>query len=382
MSWAATKLADVDHIARPVLSVAGVFLVGNTYGHHAAHSGYQGFQRFVGRMLRPPVGFRFLKIKGFPLLGWRIDQAIAKLMRRECYSLALFLTEAAAAVHMMGHKGSIYHVLYGDTDLCWLGRVRKLLGTRVVATFHEGAEGLEYLKIDQRLVKSLDAVILVSESQRSYFAGLVSAERIFVVPHGVDTEFFHPGDQPFAEPVYLTIGGHLRDFETLKLAIDRVHREIPTARFIAVGAEHGHNGSRFVHPRVEFLQGISDEQLRSLYQRAILAVFSFKQSTANNSVLEAMACGLPVLATNVGGVREYVGEGGILCPQFDSVAMADAMVRIYRDPSLAAQLGSTARSRALQFDYRLAADRQSQVYAKILELARENTECQADEIFT
>src|SRR6478752_3526314 len=89
-----------------------VFLVGNRYGHHATHSGYEGFQRHLGRMLKPPVGFRFPKIKGFPLLGWRIDQAVGRLMKRECYSVALMMTEIGAAIHMMGQKGSVYHVLY------------------------------------------------------------------------------------------------------------------------------------------------------------------------------------------------------------------------------------------------------------------------------
>jgi glycosyltransferase involved in cell wall biosynthesis len=345
-----------------------VFLVGNLYRHHAAHSGYQGFQRYLGGMLKPPVGFRFLRIKGFPLLGWRIDQAVGKLLGRECYSVALLLTEIGAAIHMIGHRGSLYHVLYGDTDLCWLGRVRKVLGTYVVATFHEAAEGLEYLKIDGRLLESLDAVVLVSESQRSYFTRFISPERIFVVPHGVDTGFFHPSEKSHKEPICLTIGGHLRDFETFSRAIDRVHHVCPSVRFVAVGVHHGHEGPRFAHHRVEFRNGISDDELRDLYQRASLAVFSFKQSTANNSVLEAMACGLPVVATDVGGVREYVGDGGILCPRGDSDAMAEAMLDILGDRALAMQLSRTARSAALQFDYRLAAEKKSHVYTKIREL--------------
>jgi glycosyltransferase involved in cell wall biosynthesis len=252
--------------------------------------------------------------------------------------------------------------------------VGKLLDTCVAATFHEAAEGLEYLNIDQRLLRSLDGVILVSESQRPYFSQLLPADRIFVVPHGVDTEFFHPGKPAVREPLCLTIGGHLRDFDTLGRAIDRVSRELPRARFMAVGVEHGHIGPRFAHPRVEFLHGITDEHLRDLYQRASLAVFALKQSTANNSLLEAMACGLPVVATDVGGVHEYLGDGGILCPPLDPDAMADAMLCILQDRAFAAQLGVTARRIALQFDYRLVAEQHAQVYAKIRATRRESAE--------
>ena len=359
-------MSSVERGAAPKELFAGrVFLVGNRYGHHARHSGYEGFQRYLGNPLKPPLGFRFLKVKNFPMLGWRIDSAVGWLMRRECYSVALLATEIGAAVHMMSHSGSIYHFLYGDTDVCWLGRLRKLLGTRVVASFHEADEGLEYLKIDQRITRALDAVILVSDAQRPYFEKLLPPERIFVVPHGVDTEFFHPAPQRSDAPLLLTVGGHLRDFETLERAIDRIQAEVPAMRFVAVGAHHGHTGRQFAHPRVEFREGVSDEELRGLYQRARAVMFSFKQATANNSLLEAMACGAPVVATEVGGVREYLGGGGILSPAYDSGAMAEAAMRLLRDPQLAGRLGAAGRSAAMQFDYAQVAERQARVYSEI-----------------
>src|SRR5205085_1522016 len=157
------------------------------YSHHARHSGYESFRRYVGTMLKSPVKFRFLKFKKFPLLGWRIDQALSRLIGRRNFSLGLMITELGAAAHMIGRRKTTYHVLYGDTDLWMLGAMGKLTGNYVVASFHEADEGLEYLGIDEKLVKQLRAVVLVSESQRVYFERLLPPERIFVVPHGVDT---------------------------------------------------------------------------------------------------------------------------------------------------------------------------------------------------
>lgn len=342
-----------------------VFLIGNRYGHHARHSGYEGFRRYVGIGLKGPVNFRFLKIKGFPLLGWKIDTAVGKLLGRECYSLALLLTETAAALHTTSHSGAIYHFLYGDTDVCWLGRMRKLSDVSVIATFHEAAEGLEYLRIDNDITDHLDAVVLVAESQREYFEPLVPADRIFVVPHGIDTTFFHPSGEWPADPVCITVGGHLRDFETLAKAIEIVHSVAPSMRFIAVGVDHGHNGPKFAHPKVEFLSGISDEELRGLYQKARVAVFSFKQASANNSLLEAMACGTPVVATDVGGVREYLGDGGLLVPKYDPEGMAASVNRVLSDDALSRALGGAGRDAALRHDYRLVAERQREVYETV-----------------
>jgi glycosyltransferase involved in cell wall biosynthesis len=342
-----------------------VYLIGNRYGHHARHSGYEGFRRYVGSSLTPPVGFRFLKIAGFPTLGWQIDSAIGKMMRRECYSLALLLTESSAAFHAMLHPGATYHFLYGDTDVCWLGSLRNICGVRVIATFHEAPEGLEYLGIDSRITDNLDAVVLVSESQRAYFAKHLPPERIFVVPHGIDTEFFVPAPAVKRERMCLTVGGHLRDFETLGRAIDIVHSTDPSVQFVAVGVDHGHEGPRFSHPSVKLLSGISDEELRSLYQSAGAAIFSFRQASANNSILEALACAAPVVATDVGGVREYVGGGGLLFSPGDAAGMASAILRVLDDQQYAIALGDSGRQAALAHDYRIVAKKQAEVYATV-----------------
>lgn len=341
-----------------------VFLVGHRYSHHAGHSGYDGFARYVGRRLRPPVGFRFLRFPRFPLLGWRIDQALGAILRRRCYSVGLLLTEVAAAKHMLFHPGALYHVLYGDTDLWLLGTVRRGLRVRVVATFHEPIEALEWLRIDASLIRRLDAIIIVSESQRPYFVDKIDPNRIFLVPHGVDTEFFRP-DSASTQDGFLTVGGHLRDFETLSVAIEIVRGARPDVRFIAVGTKHGHEGRPFDHPQVEFLEGVDDADLLRLYRCARAAVFSFKQSTANNSILEGMAAGLPIVCTDVGGVREYVGDAGILCRPRDPNALGQAMLDILEQPIAARAMGRRARQRALAFEFSSVAERHRAVYRAV-----------------
>jgi glycosyltransferase involved in cell wall biosynthesis len=348
--------------------VAPVYLIGPRYGHHARHSGYEGFSRHLGvSAVYSPISTRFLKPKAHPMLGWRIDQAIGFLAGRRCYSLGILLMEAAAIGHLLSHPGSLYHVLFGDTDIWLLGRLRRLAHAGVVATFHEAGPGLEWLRID-RIVRTIDAAILVSESQRPYFEALLPPERIFVVPHGVDADFFRPAPSLTDAPVCMTVGGHTRDFSTLSQAIDRVRRVRPDARFVAVGTSHGHEGPPFVHPSVEFRYGISDEALRDLYQRSRVAVFCFRQTTANNGTLEAMACGVPVVSTDIGGAREYVGrDAAILCPPEDPDAVAAAILAIFGDDRLAHRLGRAGRERAEQFDFRSISAQHAAVYSSVAE---------------
>ena len=144
---------------------------------------------------------------------------------------------------MAFHRRSLYHALYGDTDVWLLGYFRRLTGTRLVATFHEPLPQLEWFQVD-RIVRNLDAAILVSESQRPYFEKLLPSERIFVHPHGVDTNFFKPAENATAEPVCITVGAHLRYFETLSAVMTLVREQIRTFDSLPWAPEGKEEGTR------------------------------------------------------------------------------------------------------------------------------------------
>jgi glycosyltransferase involved in cell wall biosynthesis len=325
-----------------------VYLVGLPYSHHSRHSGYEGFGRYVGNAL-PTLGFRYFE------RAWRVDVALSALVRKPCYSVALLAGEAATALQMLRHPSAVYHFIYGDTDVHLLPRLSRVTRTPVVATFHEPDVGLEWLKVDRSLTDRLAAVILVSASQRPHFERFVAPDRLFVIPHGIDTTFFRPAESASDERLCITVGSKFRDFETLSEAITIVHEQDPQVRFVAVGADRDKRHV-FRDERVEHLREVTDEELRAAYQRAAIAILPLTQATANNALLEAMACGLPVVATGTGGIREYIGEdGAILCEPRDSSALAHAILRLLDDRPLARRMGARNRERALRFDFKAVA---------------------------
>jgi glycosyltransferase involved in cell wall biosynthesis len=344
-----------------------VYYVGHRYKHHALRSGYERYGDYIGTFLKPPVSFRWTLGKW----GWTLNQMITSITKHPWYSLGAFLTEAAVLLHMIRHRDCLYHLLYGDSDLWLLGlfsQVCQINGNRIIASFHQPSSHLRELGIIEKVTKNIHGVILVSESQRAYFEEFLPRERISVIPHGIDSDFFHPLEGANKAPICITVGSHLRDFETFKEAIQIVWDTNPEVRFIAVGTRHDKNSLEEIRDdRIQYLEGISDEALREAYQTSQIAAFPFKEATANNAILEAMACGLPIVATDVGGTREYVDETiGILCPPNDPKAFAAGILQLVADSSSRLKKSKACRKYALKHHYCLVATQMQTLYSKIL----------------
>ncbi len=345
-----------------------VFFIGLRFGHHARHSGYEAFGRYIGTPLPAPVDYRWTYHK-WGKWGYPLNTQVVRWSGHPWYSLGANLTEWAALRHMLLHRRRLYHLLYADSDLWLLRRAHRFTRNHLVASFHQPTDQLRGLGAIERVARHLDGAILVCNDQRAYFEEFLPADRVFVVPHGVDSEFFRPPAQPRTEPVCITIGAHLRDFETLLQAMRIVWAENPATRFINVGTR---SDKKFVFPpfedpRVQFLDRVSDEALRAALQTARVAVFSFAAATANNAVLEAMASGLPIVTTAVGGVRDYVDDAvGVLCPPRDPEALAGGIIDLLRDDATLEKKAEAGRARALRLDYRIMAEQMGQVYRKIL----------------
>ena len=342
-----------------------MLLVGPRYSHHAQNSGYHAFGCYVGTVLASPVNFRWTLGK----YGWPLSRVFARVTRHPWYSIGAHLTEWHAFWHMFARRNCVFHILYGDSDLWLLRHARRLTGNRLIASFHQPADDLRLLGSIERVARHLSGAILVSETQRAYFEEFLPRERVFVVPHGVNSSYFRPPDARETDDVCITVGSHLRDFQTMCEAVKLIWATKPNMRFVAVGTRSDKKSYCPDVPddRIQFLDRISDADLLRAYQSASIAVFSFREATANNAMLEAMACGLPVVATDVGGIREYVVPGtGILCPPRDPKSMADAALELLWDDEKRQRLSRASRDAAVALDFSHVADQMADVYRRVL----------------
>ena len=121
-----------------------------------------------------------------------------------------------------------------------------------------------------------------------------------------------------------------------------------------------------VHPNYTVRSGISEAELVDLYRAATLLVMPLHDTTANNAVLEGLACGLPLVASDVGAIRDYVNSKcAALVRPHDARCMAEAILDLLDAPAERQKMAEQARTQALKFAWPTVMQELGRVYAKI-----------------
>jgi len=233
-----------------------------------------------------------------------------------------------------------------------------LLGVSVIVSSWRGRKEQQF---ESLLWCMSNRIICNSEAIRQFLLQKHSVDpyRSAVVPNGVDTDFFTPdGSQKDSVPTVLYLGrmARIKDPMNALAAFHLLSHRMPEARMIMMGngrlraSLQDYARVNGLTDRVDIRAGSTD--VRPVLRKAWLIVVPSVSEGLPNVILEAMACGAPVVATAVGGNPEAVREGvtGLLVPAKDPLAMADAMYTILSDGAMREFMGTSARRIALQ-DY-------------------------------
>jgi len=340
-------------------------LLGQVYRDHTERSGYV---RLAGAM---PEAEAVLVDQSPPMS--RLLRGLAWAGRRRSatrwLSVAGLRMEMAAVRRMlMRPRPTVFHLLYGEAGFAWAARWARRCGHACVATFHLPSSLAPTVLSRPREIALLDGVVLVGSSQRSFFEQYVSdAGRLWVVPHGVDCDYFVPGPPRDGRGfTCLSVGSFLRDYEVLGRVAD-AFLQTPEVRFIVVAPPQAAPGLAG-RPNVAVVHGLSDAELLRAYQTSEAFVLTAEDATANNALLEAMACGLPVVAEDVGSVRDYVNEAnGSLCRPNDVSALVGAIRALVADRRRARSMGAASRCRAEELSWSRVAERIREIHRCVLD---------------
>lgn len=335
-----------------------VTMVRYRYAHHSAPSGYDRICDYLDAdEVRLPdslywAGETVLRPWAFWVAG---TCGIFEYSRYDC------IQEQAVILHAQRATPRIYHFVYGEKSFVRSGAALAARGHRIVLTVHHPEEnvrkyfrGFGHLRHVSRILTMDHAMI----PRWNEYAGRDIAQWI---PHGVDCDYFRPViREETGVKTIVFAGTHARDIETLTqtveaLAADSALRFRLLSKHPAVIAL----GERFEN--VEVIRWLDDDGYRVFLCKADLLLLPLKMSTVCNVVLEALACGVPVVTTQ-GGISAYLddrsstlvapgeidgwcaavmdqigrGQGARLCARaqaekFDWVAIAQLHAAVYND---------------------------------------------------
>jgi glycosyltransferase involved in cell wall biosynthesis len=204
--------------------------------------------------------------------------------------------------------------------------------------------------------------------------------KLRVVKNGVDLEIFRPASDWPADGGYILFVGRLveqKGIEYLLRAFSYVRQKFPDVRLMIVGDGEFKEwlerlaSNLTILRNVDFVPWVQHEDLARLYQRARIVVIPSIFEPFGMVALEAMACKRPVVASNIGGLREIVrhGKTGFLVNPKDHLDLALWMMTLLSDNGLQSRMGAAGYQRVSEEGYTWAsiADQFGDLYQEVRE---------------
>jgi glycosyltransferase involved in cell wall biosynthesis len=232
--------------------------------------------------------------------------------------------------------------------------------------------------LQQAVFGAADAVVLNSQRELERLARRFRLDRskVSVIPSAVKLDLYGPGEAGGDTLELLAVGqlveykGHgflLRAVAELAPARPELRLRIVTHQRALEDALLGQARELGIAERITIEGPLATPELARRYGRCDVFVHPSLAECFPTTVMEAMASGRPVVATDVGGVPEQVGDAGLIVPPRDAAALAQAIERLLVDPDERRRLGEAARERALRlFSGRGVAEEHVELYGRLL----------------
>ncbi len=238
-----------------------------------------------------------------------------------------------------------------------------------------------FLRMQARVARALPHVVTVSESSKTDIADQMGVDpaRMTVVPVGVDHTVFRPQEdvRPVPGRIMVTSSSDvpMKGLVPLLEAVAKLRTERDVELVVIGNPRPDGRVARAIErldlgPVVRCVTGISDEELARNYAQAQVAVVPSLYEGFSLPAIEAMACGVALVATTGGALPEVVGQDGVtglLVPPDDPGALAVGIGRLLDDEELRSRLGAAGRARVLgRFTWQVTATGTAAEYRALL----------------
>lgn len=350
------------------------------WDHHTASGGYSRLEEEIGqgKIIKPGRSPRLLSERNSRRVFFRVLPS-ARFINR--YTFSDMLAELKVLYEIRRRNYSVIHSLYAEDQLNLLLTYKKYVRPSLIGTFHLPPETRYMRRIlpqnKEDRFRNLDGAIAVSRSLANFYAERIGRDKVTYIPHGVDTSVFTP-DQTVKEQLdqqpmkVLIVGSHGRDWDTLEHVIKGVRENNLPVKFTAVINQKGRVQFE-PYPEVQLLSNIPEKELIGLYRKAHLLLMPVTFATANNSLLESLACGTPVISTNTGGIPDYLNEEcGWMLPPGDAAAVYHLLEELAFNRTSIKEKEIHSRTWALNFGWEKIMKQTLDFYKEIAGRSNEN----------
>ena len=293
------------------------------------------------------------------IVGWRndmIDARVARRVRRERPDF------------VVGHDGSALYAGRAAHEVGAIAVLNQVVGHVEAALdlfAEEAKRAPEFAETMGRLPASIVArhraeiaeaerILVPSDYVRqTLVARGADPGRIAVLPYGVDVTRFRPGSSGAPRPFRLLFVGSLSQRKGIKYLLEAMRRlALPDVELVLAGRMVGSaEAFRPYEGRFRHVAHVPYHEVHALYRDADVFVYPSLHEGSAFATYEALASGLPVVTTANSGSVVRDGEEGFLVPTRDVDAIAERILRLYRDPDLRRTMGEKARRRAEEFNW-------------------------------
>lgn len=242
-----------------------------------------------------------------------------------------------------------------------------------------------FTRMQTKVAGQLPRIVTVSESSLGDIVKghKIDPDRMRVVNVGVDPTQFRPLPDIKRVPGRLMTTSSsdvpMKGLVHLLEALAKIATERDDVELVVIG-KHNSGGpvartiERLgIENRVKFVSGVSDERIVELYAEAEIAVVPSLYEGFSLPAVEAMAAGMPLVATTGGALPEVVGNDGTtaaLVPPGDAGALAETILDLFDDPTRRATLGAAGRARVLNlYTWKITAEKTAEQYREVIDMA-------------